>query len=373
MNIDLTSTTTRRIQDALTQARHQMGGPTIGMVLTLVIVTDESAQYDSLRAANDAAREHPCRILTVISRDPRGSSSRLDAEIRIGETGPGETVLLRMYGPLAQHADSVVVPLLVPDAPVVVWWPGQPPEDPAEDPLGALGQRRVTDCYAAMDRLEALARLSRSYAPGDTDFAWTRLTPWRTLLAASLDQPTPSLRSAEVLGEADSPSTELLAAWLEVRLGIPAHRRVSEGPGITAVVLHSDEGELAITRPDGRVATMSRPGQPDRYVSLMRRPIAELLAEELRRLDPDEVYHEAVRRFEKEQSRREVLQGASESAESVQSTEGAAGGESTPGAEGAGGSEHPGASESTDVTAPPPGTGSPAPGRTRPSRKKAGS
>jgi glucose-6-phosphate dehydrogenase assembly protein OpcA len=272
VNIDLTSTTTRRIQDALTQARHQMGGPTIGMVLTLVIVTDESAQYDSLRAANEAAREHPCRILTVISRDPRGSSSRLDAEIRIGETGPGETVLLRMYGPLAEHADSVVVPLLVPDAPVVVWWPGQPPANPSEDPLGALGQRRVTDSYAAVDRMASLCGLSRSYAPGDTDFSWTRLTPWRTLLAASLDQPAPPLRSAEVAAEADSPSAELLAAWLQVRLGVPARRTVSEGPGITAVVLHSDEGDLAITRPDGRVATMSRPGQPDRYISLLRRP-----------------------------------------------------------------------------------------------------
>ncbi|MEO3788127.1 glucose-6-phosphate dehydrogenase assembly protein OpcA [Actinocorallia sp. B10E7] len=356
MNIDLTSTTTRRIQDALTQARHQMGGPTIGMVLTLVIVTDESAQYDSLRAANEAAREHPCRILTVISRDPRGSSSRLDAEIRIGETGPGETVLLRMYGPLAQHADSVVVPLLVPDAPVVVWWPGQPPENPAEDPLGALGQRRVTDSYAAPDRLEALCRLSRSYAPGDTDFAWTRLTPWRTLLAASLDQATPPLRSAEVLGEADSPSAELLAAWLEVRLGIPAHRLVSDGPGITAVVLHSDGGELAMTRPDGRVATMSRPGQPDRYVALTRRPIAELLAEELRRLDPDEVYHESVMRFEKEQSRRGAAQDAF--------------GE---GAEASGESGDPETARSTDITAPAPDTGSSAAGKVRQSRKKAGS
>src|SRR6188472_4107666 len=108
MNIDLTGTTTRKIQDALTQSRHLMGGPAVGMVLTLIIVTDESAQYDAVRAATEAAREHPCRVLTVISRDPRGSSSRLDAEIRMGETGPGETVLLRMYGPLGQHADSVV-------------------------------------------------------------------------------------------------------------------------------------------------------------------------------------------------------------------------------------------------------------------------
>ncbi|MDX6740565.1 glucose-6-phosphate dehydrogenase assembly protein OpcA [Actinocorallia sp. A-T 12471] len=300
MNIDLTATTTRRIQEALTQARHQMGGPAVGMVLTLVIVTDESAQYDSLRAATEAAREHPCRVLTVISRDARGSSSRLDAEIRIGETGPGETVLLRMYGPLAQHADSVVVPLLVPDAPVVTWWPGQAPAHPSEDPLGALAQRRVTDAYAGMDRLGTLIQLDQSYTPGDTDFSWTRLTPWRTLLASALDQETPPILSAEVQAEPDSPSAELLAAWLGGRLNVPASRTMSTGPGITAVVLQTGEGPISVTRPDGRVATISRPGQPDRQVALHRRPMSELLAEELRRLDPDEIYHDAVSRFDRQ-------------------------------------------------------------------------
>ncbi|GAB3686969.1 glucose-6-phosphate dehydrogenase assembly protein OpcA [Actinocorallia lasiicapitis] len=300
MNIDLTDTTTRRIQDALTRARHQMGGPAVGMVLTLVIVTDESAQYDSLRAATEAAREHPCRVLTVISRDARGSSSRLDAEIRIGETGPGETVLLRMYGPLADHAVTVALPLLFADAPVVTWWPGQAPADPAGDPLGALAQRRITDSYAGLDRLGTLCELARSYQPGDTDFAWSRLTSWRTLLAASLDQPTPEIISGQVVAEPDSPSAELLAAWLSVRLGVPVSREFSTGPGITAVTLATVEGDLSITRPDGRVATLSRPGQPDRQVALIRRPMSELLAEELRRLDPDEVYADAVRRFEKD-------------------------------------------------------------------------
>ncbi|MGH3240791.1 MAG: glucose-6-phosphate dehydrogenase assembly protein OpcA, partial [Spirillospora sp.] len=230
MNIDLTGTTTRKIQDALTQSRHLMGGPAVGMVLTLIIVTDESAQYDAVRAATEAAREHPCRVLTVISRDPRGSSSRLDAEIRMGETGPGETVLLRMYGPLAEHADSVVVPLLMPDTPVVTWWPGgKVPKVPARDPLGKLAQRRVTDSYAARDRLGTLAQLASAYRPGDTDFTWTRLTNWRSLLAAALDQDHDEVVSGAVMAEPDSPSAELLAAWLSIRLGVPMDRAVSEG------------------------------------------------------------------------------------------------------------------------------------------------
>jgi glucose-6-phosphate dehydrogenase assembly protein OpcA len=299
MNIDLADTTTRRIQDALTQARHLMGGPAIGMVLTLIIVTDESAQYDAVRAATEASREHPCRVLTVISRDARGSSSRLDAEIRMGETGPGETVLLRMYGPLAEHADSVVVPLLMPDTPVVTWWPGgKVPQVPSRDPLGRLAQRRVTDSYAAPDRLGTLARLAEAYSPGDTDFTWTRLTNWRSLLAAALDQGFDTILSGEVSAEPDSPSAELLAAWLAIRLGIQVTRVVTDGPGITGVRLTTGEGDIAVSRPDGRVATLSRPGQPARQVALMRRPTANLLSEELRRLDPDEMYAETLQRLD---------------------------------------------------------------------------
>lgn len=302
MNIDLADTTTRRIQKALMEARHRMGGPAVGMVLTLIIVTDESAQYDAVRAATEVAREHPCRVLTVISRDPRGSSSRLDAEIRIGETGPGETVLLRMYGPLAGHADSVVTPLLVPDTPVVTWWPGEPPDVPSDDPLGALGKRRVTDAYAGADRLTTLAKLASAHKPGDTDFSWTRLTPWRTLLAASLDQPHSEITAAEVAAEPDSPSAELLAAWLAIRLDVPARRTTSSGPGLTGVRLSTADGDIEVTRPDGRVATLSRPGQPDRQVALHRRPMAELLAEELRRLDPDEVYQETAARLARDRA-----------------------------------------------------------------------
>ena len=145
MTIDLTDTTTGAIHDALTQARRRLGGPASGMVLTLIIVTDEAAQYDAVRAASQAGREHPSRVLAVITRRPK-AESRLDAEIRVGETGPGEIILLRMYGPLGQHADSVVAPLLAPDVPVVTWWPDDAPPAPRADPLGcgrpAPGDRR---------------------------------------------------------------------------------------------------------------------------------------------------------------------------------------------------------------------------------------
>ena len=215
----------------------------------------------------------------------------------MGETGPGETILLRMYGPLGEHADSVVAPLLAPDVPVVTWWPDEAPLSPGSDRLGAVAQRRVTDAAAADAPRDMLLTLAKSYQPGDTDLSWTRSTAWRSLLAATLDQPYPELLSGEVLAEPTNPTADLIAAWLGTRLGIEVRRGESEGPGVTEVSFTTSDGQVKISRPDGRTATLSWPGRPERRVALHRRDTDDLVAEELRRLEPDEVYAETLRAF----------------------------------------------------------------------------
>ncbi len=140
-----------------------------------------------------------------------------------------------------------------------------------------------------------LLALAKAYQPGDTDLSWTRATPWRSLLAATLDQPYPELLSGEVLAEPDNPSADLIAAWLAHRLGIEVVRGESGGPGITEVGFDTPEGRVSLSRPDGRNATLSWPGRPERRVALHRRDTTELIAEELRRLEPDEVYAETLR------------------------------------------------------------------------------
>ncbi|MDO0928259.1 glucose-6-phosphate dehydrogenase assembly protein OpcA [Streptomyces sp. TG1A-8] len=300
MKIDLTDTTAGEINKALVKGRRAIGTPAVGMVLTLVIVTDEENAYDALKAANDASREHPSRTLVVVkrvSRTPRGrTSSRLDAEVRVGaDAGTGETIVLRLYGEVVDHADSVVLPLLLPDAPVVVWWPVNAPPDPARDPLGALAQRRVTDTYAAEQPVRELTSRAEAYTPGDTDLSWTRITPWRSMLAAALDQVDCAVRAVEVEGEESNPSCELLAMWLADRLDVPVKRSLSAGPGLTAVRMETSRGPVVLDRADGSLATLSIEGQPARAVALKRRDTAELIAEELRRLDPDDTYASALR------------------------------------------------------------------------------
>jgi glucose-6-phosphate dehydrogenase assembly protein OpcA len=300
MNIDLTDTTSSKINAAMIRARRSIGAPAVGMVLTLVIVTDEGNHYDALKAAGDASKEHPSRILVVIrrpGRSPRDRKvARLDAEVRVGgDSGVGETVLLRLHGELAEHAYSVVLPLLLPDAPVVVWWPEDAPDKPSDDKLGQLAARRITDAAATEDPVAALALRAETYTPGDTDLAWTRITPWRSVLAAALDQKHSRIGSAVVEGETYNPSTELLGLWLAQRLGVPVERKVSEGPGLTGVRLSTTDGDICLDRPSGSLAELAMPGQPDRHVALQRRTTSELIAEELRRLDPDESYAAAVK------------------------------------------------------------------------------
>ncbi|MDX6359179.1 MAG: hypothetical protein QOH37_2233, partial [Nocardioidaceae bacterium] len=124
-----------------------------------------------------------------------------------------------------------------------------------------------------------------------------RITPWRALLAAALDQHQPKVTGGSVTAERISPSAELLVAWLSDRLKVTIERKSSQGPGITEVVLETKDGPIRISRPDGRLATFSSPGRPDRPVALKRRQLPELLAEELRRLDEDDVYAATARKL----------------------------------------------------------------------------
>jgi glucose-6-phosphate dehydrogenase assembly protein OpcA len=300
MKLDLNDTTAGDVNKALLQARRASGTPAVGMVLTMVVVIDEEFAYDAMRAAQQASQEHPSRTVVVIRRHPRSprdrTHSRLDAEVRLAaDAGPGETVVLRLYGEVRDHAQSVVLPLLLPDAPVVVWWPVAAPDNPAEDPLGALAQRRITDMDACPDPLAELEKRAAAYAPGDTDLAWTRLTLWRSALAAALDQEHSPVRSVAVEAEPGNPSAELLVRWLCSRLRVPGEVRPSGGPAITAVRLQTDRGEVSVVRDEGPLALLTLPGQPPRSLALKIRPTSELIAEELRRLDADEMYEIALR------------------------------------------------------------------------------
>ena len=297
--IELVDTNAAGIAAEFVASRLRAGSPAMSMVMTLVIVVHEDAAEDAMRVARQASHEHPARVLGVILDDARGTP-RVNAQVGTGAGWTGETALIRLSGEVVKHADSVVLPLLLPDSPVAIWWPSDPPLNPADDPLGRLAQRRITDAAAATSgKSRAIHVQCSAYAPGNTDLAWTRITPWRALLAAALDQQRLKVTGGSVTAERISPSAELLVAWLSDRLKVRFDRKNSQGPGITEVRLDTREGPIVISRRDGRLATFTSPDRPDRPVALKRRQLPELLAEELRRLDEDDVYAATARRLTK--------------------------------------------------------------------------
>ena len=137
--------------------------------------------------------------------------------------------MLRLSGPLAGHADSVVTPFLLPDIPVVAWWPVVAPAVPAQDPLGKLAIRRITDATNGDDPLAAIKSRLPGYTAGDTDLAWTRITYWRALLTSAVDQPPHEpIESALVSGLKTEPALDVLAGWLASRIDGPVRRVVGE-------------------------------------------------------------------------------------------------------------------------------------------------
>jgi glucose-6-phosphate dehydrogenase assembly protein OpcA len=298
---DLPNTTVSKVSKALVELREEGGVVALGRVLTLIIQTKFSGIEAAVKAANESSREHPCRIIVLAEDDSKKkAASKLDAQIRVGgDAGASEVIVLRAHGEAAKHSAGLVTGLLLPDAPVVAWWPEDAPDVVSQSPIGKIATRRITDAASQKDPNAFLKKLSKSYAPGDSDFAWTRITLWRAQLAAILDQPPyDPITAVEVTGALDSPSTDLLAAWLEMQLKIKVVRiRTNRGKavaGIRGVKLFRKSGDIEIVRRVPDVATLVQPTQPTREISLPRRSLRDCLSEDLRRLDPDDLFGKVI-------------------------------------------------------------------------------
>ena len=172
MIITMKNTETREISAKIDELHEERGEAALGRVLTLLISTNETSLEHDLAVANNASREHPCRVIAIAPNSRRVDAAAddgkphtfLDAEVRFGsDAGAGEIIVLRPIGGLVHHPDTLVIPLLVPDAPVVAWWPNEAPWVPwraAVSPMpciprircgpwmicAATGRRRMWTC-----------------------------------------------------------------------------------------------------------------------------------------------------------------------------------------------------------------------------------
>ncbi len=299
MIVDLPGTTTSAINRKLVDLREGGGTIALGRVLTLVIVTGEREAELAIDAANSASHEHPCRVIVVVQGTKRGVD-RLDAQIRVGgDAGASEVLVLRLYGAAGRStATASCSRCCCPTPPSSSGGRASRRRRRPSDPIGRMGHRRITDARGQGSRARSSTRLAKVYQAGDSDLSWTRLTIWRGLLAAALDQPPyERVDHVTVSGASDSPSTDLLAGWLAESLRCPVLRtRTTAGTGMSSVRMERRSGNIDLVRADSPVATLLQPGQPERRIGLHRRSIAECLAEELRRLETDAIYEAALTR-----------------------------------------------------------------------------
>jgi len=210
-------------------------------VLNLVVYAEREAHARrAARTVSDLALRHPCRAIVVLAdRDREGvvASVQLHCHVPPAEGAKPvlyEQILARVRGDFDERIASVVIPLLVPDLPVFLWWTGTPPSQARHlDDLVILADRLIVDSadFARPDRtLPDVAHLAR-HRVGITDLNWGRLTHWRELIAQFYDVPTwrPFLDgitgirtgfAVDMDGRDIHPSQALLLlGWLASRLG----------------------------------------------------------------------------------------------------------------------------------------------------------
>lgn len=298
-------------------------------VLNLIVVVGDESELDHVRRVLDGlSTHHPSRTLILLAQEER-QAVKLEASVSArtrtdsGHRVTTEQVLLHAHGQVAAHLASLVSPLLVPDLPVMLWWPGRPDfESRLFTELADLCDRLVIDSddpgvEPARDfplLLRVVSRPKAQVAVGD--FNWARLMPWRHLMAQFFDPPAVRVRllSAHGVtvwygGDGSNAQALLLAGWIQSRLaaiGVAIPRELRHDPalphGVARFMLYTggDDGmaRFSIARaPGGRLTTQMRIGdqeQPARTVAVVPRAADDLLAIELSAPGYDILFEKAL-------------------------------------------------------------------------------
>jgi glucose-6-phosphate dehydrogenase assembly protein OpcA len=296
-------------------------------VLNLIAVVGNEPELGAVSSVLDRLSvTNPSRTLILLAQHTR-EADKLEAQVSAQErTESGhrvstERVILHAHGEPARHLASVAAPLLIPDLPVVLWWPGRPQFDNALfDDLCELADRLVVDTDDGFDqsdltRLLQVARRKKARA-GIGDLNWARLIAWRHVAAQFFDMPGMLARLGHIRGvsifhgsDGSTSQARLLGGWIRSRMAtvgieVPLEFRPDESfeHGICRFLIYTggDEGpaRFSLSRLRGnRLASQIRLGDQDlaaRTVRLESRATEELLGIELTLPGHDVQFEEAL-------------------------------------------------------------------------------
>jgi glucose-6-phosphate dehydrogenase assembly protein OpcA len=234
-------------------------------VLNLIVVTGggRTAEHATSTVAKLTAR-YPNRAF-VISAAPSAQKDLLDAWVQTHCQMPspgrpqvcGEQISIEARGAAVDRVPGTILSMLVPDVPVMLWWPrGEPFDNQRYARYADLVNRVIVDS-ATFDAPEAgLARMAAhlSASMAVSDLSWSRLTPWRELTAQFFDAPAlvPHLSEiTRVTVDYDAPAGEttdrsqalLLVGWLAARLGWHVAGPPTKQDGATTLHVAAAKGE----------------------------------------------------------------------------------------------------------------------------------
>jgi glucose-6-phosphate dehydrogenase assembly protein OpcA len=242
-------------------------------VFNLVICVEGDQQLaDVTQIIASITWSYPCRAIVLV-RKPDEPTADITATVSAHcqlPTATGKKVCceqITVYGS-GESADglwSMVLPLLVPDLPVMLWWPIEPTLDgPLFTRLVKTADRLIVDSRTFDRPAKTFARLAdiSQAHHNDTafsDLGWSRLTPWRSTLAQFFDNPEmrPFLRHVvslaidyEAPDDNEQPNFSealLLVGWLASKLGWqPAFSLQRKGSNAT-LILNQSGTPLTVT------------------------------------------------------------------------------------------------------------------------------
>src|ERR1700736_6357531 len=119
-------------------------------VCNLITVVGNETERGAVTSVLDRLSvTNPSRTLILLAQHTR-EADKLEAEVSAQERSESghrvstERVVLHAHGEPARHLASLAAPLLIPDLPVTLWWPGRPQFDnPLFDDLCELADRLV--------------------------------------------------------------------------------------------------------------------------------------------------------------------------------------------------------------------------------------
>jgi glucose-6-phosphate dehydrogenase assembly protein OpcA len=244
-------------------------------VLNLIVVTDEESADEITASVSKLAGRHPARAVVFIA-DPEGESN-VDVGLSAfchargggGAQVCAEQITIHAEGPPATHLESLAGPLLIPDLPVFLWYPGAfSPRSPEFAAMARLADRVIVDSAASENHETCLRELAELIedptTPAIGDLQWVGLSPWRSLLADTFGAPERAgeleeIERAEVLyAPGGENRAMLLVCWLASTLGWNPEG-VSRNGGGRTVEFSGSSGDISVElSPDSPDARLRR-------------------------------------------------------------------------------------------------------------------